>query len=225
MKNLFFALLSLSVILFASCSKEETETKPSELPVVDQDAPIITQGDMISASWDELPSELRTATKLEPADLKGYYVPSELWGSAAGTHFSEIRPYGSTFYAIAVRAGSVIDGFAVWFKRTDGSFAYYQYGGNGGVYDVYKAKPGEIIKAVFRNEENFYGNLCIGGFGVYIKTTSIWTPYKKVIWGDGENVSNGYRRGWEFAKGEVVGFTGYYGSYINGLAFFDGREW
>lgn len=214
MKNLLFALLSLSVILFASCSKEEVEDV--QLQTIDESVPAFSQDELLSASWNELPDELKNATKLEPSELKGYYIPSELWGSEAGTHFSYIRPYGSTLYAMGARAGSVVDGFTVWYKTTAGNIVYYQYGGTGGNFKYFIAGANESIKAIWRSEENFYGNLCIGGFGVH-------TQYRTVIWGD--NVSNGLRAGWVWAQGEVAGFSGYYGGYINGLSFFDGREW
>lgn len=214
MKNLFFALISLSVIFSTSCSKDEDAVANSQLQTIDENVPAFKQDDLLAASWNELPDELKNATELKPSELKVSYGQSDLWGDNAGTFFGYIRPVGSTLYAMGARAGSVVDGIIVWYKTSSGEIVYYQYGGTGGILNYFIAGANESIKAVWRTEENFYGTLCIGGFGVH-------SQYRTVIWGD--NFSSGLRAGWTWANGEVVGLWGYSGNYINGLAFFDAQ--
>lgn len=211
MKNLLSLLVTLSVLFFASCSKEEVN--PSEGKIDADGNIVLTSEGLPEATWDDLPADLRDAEEMSDDELKALTIPSDLWGSRTGTEFSSYCTSDMRIYAVGAKAGSIVDQFVVWYQYTStGKVVYRIYGGTGGGSLTYIKTYGAYVKQVYRNIENFYGTQRLGGVGVRMSDGRVKQ------WGD-KTSAGSVKEGWS-SSAYVSGFYGYADRYMSSLGYF-----
>lgn len=172
-------------------------------------------------TWDQLPAQLRNATRLENAKEQpkveaargvkplfstySYYVGP--WGGNGGyPYYIYPAQNGSRIVAIAVRSGAYIDRFTIWYMDPSGHvYMGGDRGGDGGSYYIQFFDTDEYIYYVYGRSGDFIDHLTI-------YTNKKWFSYGG--WGGSPfyvSAPAGY---------QVLGFFGGSGQYVDRMGFY-----
>ena len=181
---------------------------------------MFTEKNSKKITWDQLPAELRNATRVETAKAEpqkggvsaqasavNYLYSVGPWGGVGGGQYYiwPTRGY-SRIYAIAVRSGSYVDAITVWYLDANGQLYAYGAGGSGGGYYISYFSADEYIYAAG------------GRSGNYLDHLYIWTNKKSLSFGGYGGSYFQYVTPSSYYQ--ILGFFGSSGSYIDRMGFY-----
>jgi hypothetical protein len=212
MKKLnLIAAVTVSIFLF-SCKKETIQPMNDQVSTTttmnETHNGMFTENNSSKYTWDQLPENLKNAEVLIAESTSGtanktaasYLTQVGPWGGGGGANYS-IYPKASTdkIYAIGVRSKNYVEGFAVWYIRTNGSIYSYVVGGTGGDFYLQPFGSSERITAI------------AGRSATYLDRITIYTTSK--VFSYGGNGGSPFYAGAN--QSQVLGFYGGAKTYID----------